>query len=143
MLPLEYCPAVHTSQLFLHIPAPSHPTHSYLLSSSHSSRYRGISPCPKSQRGRSPLTVNAQLAVPNHLLNLTLLLQIIQRFPCEAAINLQSVHERGDCDETVGLDIFVEFVRGGFVEDDGVVGLVLDCCPRKIESVRARRGCAW
>ena len=81
--------------------------------------------------------------MPNHLLNLALLLQIIQRFPRETAIDLQSVHERGDCDETVGLDVFVEFVRGGFVEDDGVVGLVLDCCPRKVESARDRRRCIW
>ena len=73
--------------------------------------------------------------MPNHLLDLTLLLQIIQRFPREAAIDLQPVHERGDCDEAVGLDVFVEFVRGGFVEDDGVVGFVLDCCSRKVESI--------
>ena len=102
-----------------------------------------LAPSPKSQQSRSPLTVNAQLAVPNHLLNLTLLLQIIQRFPCKAAVDLQSVHERGDCDETVGLDVFVEFVRGGFVEDDGVVGLVLDCFPEKVESARDFRRCAW
>jgi hypothetical protein len=25
------------------------------------------------------------------------------------------------------LDIFVEFIGGGFVENDGVLGLVLDC----------------
>ena len=81
--------------------------------------------------------------MPNHLLDLTLLLQIIQRFPCEATIDLQPVHEGRDCDETVGLDVFVEFVRGGFVEDDGVVGLVLDYCPSKIESARAPRGCVW
>ena len=64
--------------------------------------------------------------MPNHFLDLPLLLQIVQRFPRQAAIDLQSVHERGDCDEAVGLDVFVEFVGGGFVEDDGVVGLVLD-----------------
>ncbi len=76
---------------------------------------------------RSKLTVNAQLAVPHHLFNLSLLLQITQRLPCQTAIDLESVDERGDCDEAVGLDVFVEFVGGGFVEDDGVVGLVLDC----------------
>ncbi len=65
--------------------------------------------------------------MPNHLLDLSLLLQIIQRLPCQAAIDLQSVDERSDCDEAVGLDVFVEFVGGGFIEDDGVVGLVLDC----------------
>ena len=63
----------------------------------------------------------------HHLLNLSLLLQIVQRLPGETAIDLQSIDEGGDCDEAVGLDVFVEFVRGGFVEDDGVVGLVLDC----------------
>lgn len=62
-----------------------------------------------------------------HLLDLPLLLQIIQCLPCEATIDLQSINEGGDCDEAVGLDVFVEFVGGGFVEDDGVVGLVLDC----------------
>lgn len=72
--------------------------------------------------------------MPNHLLNLPLLLQIIQRLPCETAIDLQPVHERGDCDETVGLDIFVEFIGGSFVENNGVVGLVLDCS-RRAESV--------
>ena len=75
--------------------------------------------------------------MPNHLLDLALLLQIIQRFPCQAAIDLQSIDERGDGDETVGLDVFVEFIRGGFVEDDGVVGLVLDC-GRRIELAGAR-----
>ena len=62
----------------------------------------------------------------HHLLDLSLLLQIIQRLPCETPIDLQSINERGDCDEAVGLDVFVELVGGGFVEDDGVVGLVLD-----------------
>jgi hypothetical protein len=66
--------------------------------------------------------------MPNNLLNLSLLLQIVQRLPCQASIDLQSVDERSNCDEAVGLDIFIEFVGGGFVEDDGVVGLVLDYC---------------
>ncbi len=65
--------------------------------------------------------------MPNNLLNLPLLLQIIQRLPRQTAIDLQPIDERGDRDEAVGLHVFVEFVRGGFVEDDGVVGLVLDC----------------
>lgn len=62
----------------------------------------------------------------NHLLDLSFLLQIIQRFPCEATIDLQPVDEGSDCDEAVGLNVFVKFVGGGFVENDGVVGLVLD-----------------
>lgn len=62
----------------------------------------------------------------HHLLDLPLLLQVIQCFPCQASIDLQSVHEGGYGDEAVGLDVFVEFVGGGFIEDDCVVGLVLD-----------------
>lgn len=72
----------------------------------------------------------------NHLLDLSLLLQIIQRLPCETAIDLQSVDKGGNCNEAVGLNVFVEFVGGGFVEDDGVVGLVLDYC-KTAESARA------
>ncbi len=64
--------------------------------------------------------------MPNHLFDLSLLLQITQRLPCQTTIDLESVDERGDCDEAVGLNVFVEFVGGGFVQDNGVVGLVLD-----------------
>jgi len=35
-----------------------------------------------------PLTINAQLAMTHHLLNLPLLLQIIQRLSCQTAIDL-------------------------------------------------------
>ena len=67
----------------------------------------------------------------HNLLNLPLLLQIIQRLPRQTAIDLQTIDERGDGDQAVRLDIFIEFVGGGFVEDDGVVGLVLDCLMEK------------
>ena len=65
--------------------------------------------------------------MPHHLLNLTLLLQIIQRLSRQTAVDLQSIDESGHGDQSIGLHVFVEFVRGGFIEDDGVVGLVLDC----------------
>lgn len=65
--------------------------------------------------------------MPHHLLDLALLLQILQRLPRKGPIDLQPIDKRGHGDETVGLHVFVEFVRGGFVEDDRVVGLVLDC----------------
>ena len=71
-------------------------------------------------------TVDVQLAVSDDLLDEALLLQVGKRLSCEGAIDLQSIDEGGDGDETVGLDIFLEFVGGGFIEDDGVVGLVLD-----------------
>lgn len=61
------------------------------------------------------------------LLDLALLLQLVQRLASQRAVDLQPVDQRRDRDEPVGLHVFVEFVRGGFVEDDGVVGFVLDC----------------
>lgn len=86
------------------------------------------------------LTVNAQLAVPNNLLDLPLLLQIVQRLPRKTAIDLQTIDERRDGDEAVGLHVFVQFVRGGLVEDDGVIGLVLDCRRVQIEFDAGMRG---
>lgn len=67
----------------------------------------------------------------HNLLDLALLLEIVQRLPCQAAVDLQSIDEGRDGDETVGLDIFVEFVGCGLVEDDGVVGLILDCAGKE------------
>lgn len=75
----------------------------------------------------------------NYLLNLTLLLQVVQCLPCETPIDLQSIDERGDSDQAVGLDVFVEFVGGGFVEDDGMVGLVLNCALRETKSARLEK----
>lgn len=68
------------------------------------------------------------------LLDLALLLQILQCLPRQGPVDLQPIDEGGDRDETVRLHVFVEFVRGGFVEDDGVVGLVLDCCEKTIST---------
>lgn len=72
-------------------------------------------------------TVDAQLAVPNDLLDLALLLEIRKGFPGERAVDLQPVDQRGDGDEAVGLHVLLELVGGRLVEHHGVVGLVLDC----------------
>lgn len=77
-------------------------------------------------RRRHRPRVDTQLAMPHHLLNLPLLLKITQRLPRQGSIDLQPIDERGNGDEAVRLDIFVQFVGGGFVEDDGVVGFVFD-----------------
>ena len=74
------------------------------------------------------------------LLDLALLLQIVQRLACERAIDLQPVDQRRDRYEPVGLDVLVEFVRRGFVEDDGVVGFVLDCLEGERWSAGVFRG---
>ena len=86
-------------------------------------------------RRRHGPRVDAQLAVSNNLLDLALLLQVIQRLPRQTPVDLQSIDKGGNGDEAVGLDVFVEFVRGGFIEDDGVVGLVLDCAAEGRKSV--------
>lgn len=65
----------------------------------------------------------------DNLLDLTLLLEILKGLAGKAAVDLQTVDKGGDGDQTVGLDILVETVGGGLLEDDGVLGLVLDCFP--------------
>lgn len=63
----------------------------------------------------------------NNLLDLTSLLEVGKRLPCERAVNLQTIDEGGDGDKAIGADILLELVVGLLVEDYGVVGLVLDC----------------
>ena len=64
--------------------------------------------------------------MPDHFLDLALLLQIIQRFPSKTPVDLETINQRCDGDEAVRLHVLVELVGSGFVEDHGVVGLVLD-----------------
>lgn len=71
--------------------------------------------------------------MPNDLPNLPLLLQLGQRLPSEAAVDLEAVNQGSHRDQAVGLDILVELLLGGLVEDNGVVGLVLDYRNRQIE----------
>lgn len=63
----------------------------------------------------------------NDLLDLTTLLEVSKALTGKAAVDLVTVDEGGDGDQTVGLDILVELLGGGLVEDDGVLGLVLNC----------------
>lgn len=65
--------------------------------------------------------------VSNDLLDRALLLEIVKALAGKAAVDLQSVDERGDRDQAVGLHILEELLGGGLVEDDSVLGLVLDC----------------
>lgn len=62
--------------------------------------------------------------MPHHLPNLPLALQLPERVPGHRAINLHPVDEGGYRDEAVRLDVLVEALDGGLVEDDGVVRLV-------------------
>jgi hypothetical protein len=71
-------------------------------------------------------TVDVQLRVSNDLLDLAVLLEISKRFACKRAVDLQAIDEGGNGNEAVGLDILLELVVGLLVEDDSVLGLVLD-----------------
>src|SRR5277367_6497739 len=83
--------------------------------------------------------VDASPAVSNNLLDHALLLEVFQCLPRQRAVDLQPVDEDCDGDEAVGLHVFVELLGGGFIEHDGVVGLVLDWLPVS-KSLRAREG---
>lgn len=78
---------------------------------------------PSGERKR---TVDLHLAVPNNRPDLSLLLEILQALARERAVDLEAIHQCRHGHEAVGLYIFVELVGGGLVEDDGVLGLVLD-----------------
>lgn len=62
----------------------------------------------------------------NNLLDLTALLEVGEGLAGKAAVDLETVDEGGNGDQTVGLNILVELLGSGLVEDDGVLGLVLD-----------------
>ena len=63
----------------------------------------------------------------NNLLNDALLLEIVQGLAGQGAVDLQPVDEHGGRDEAVGLHVLLQLFGGVLVEDDGVVGFVLDC----------------
>jgi len=64
--------------------------------------------------------------VLNNGLDDALLLEVLDALPCQRAVDLHAVDEGGDGDEAEGRDILVELLGRGLVEDDGVLGLVLD-----------------
>lgn len=73
-------------------------------------------------------TVDVAGVVTDNLLDGALGFEIVQGLAGEGAVDLQAIDEDGNGDQTVGLDILVETLLEGLVEDDGVDGLVLDCC---------------
>lgn len=75
----------------------------------------------------------------NNLLDLPLLLQVLEALARERAVDLETVDEGGNGDETVGLDVLVELVGSGLVKKDGVLGLVLDCIRNQSVFCRVHR----
>lgn len=67
----------------------------------------------------------------DNLLDLALLLEVLKSLTGEGAVDLKTVDKGGDGDETVGLDVLVETLSDLLLEDNGVLGLVLDCLQRK------------
>ena len=57
-------------------------------------------------------------------LNLSLFLQMSNRNPCQAPINFQPLNEDALANEFEGGDFLQDTVVGGFVEGNGVLGLV-------------------
>lgn len=72
-------------------------------------------------------TVDAHAGVTNDLLDLAVSLKVVESLAGKAAVDLETIDKGGDSDQTVGLDILLKLVVGGLVENDGVLGLVLDC----------------
>jgi hypothetical protein len=64
--------------------------------------------------------------VTDNLLDLAVCLEISESLAGERTVDLQAIDEGRNGDEAVGLDILLELVVGLLVEDNGVVGLVLD-----------------
>ena len=60
------------------------------------------------------------------LLDLALLFEVCEGLAGKASVDLESVDKRRNGDETVGLYVFVELVGCRLVEDDGVLGFVLN-----------------
>jgi len=85
------------------------------------------------------LTVDVSRAMTDHLLDLPFVLKVIQRFPCERSVDFQPVDEDGDSDKAIRLDIFLQLLGGIFIEDDGVIGLVLDYNSNPYISLRPTR----
>ena len=61
----------------------------------------------------------------NNLLDLSLLLEIRERTAGQGTVDLKTIHQGSNSDKTVRLHVLVELVGRGFVEDYGVLGLVL------------------
>lgn len=65
--------------------------------------------------------------VANNLLDLTVLLKLGESLAGQAAVDLETVDQRSDGDQTEVLNILLETLGGLLLKDDVVVGLVLDC----------------
>ena len=77
----------------------------------------------------------------NDLLYHTLLLQIFQCRPRQASIDFEPIDEDSGGDESVSLDVFLHLLVRRFIEDYGVVRLVLDLALRPLLLLLLAAGC--
>jgi hypothetical protein len=80
--------------------------------------------------------------VTNNLLDLTVGLEVVKGLAGERTVDLKTIDEGGDGDQAVRLDILVELVGDVLVEDNSVLGLVLDCAAVSSNSPAKRCLCA-
>jgi hypothetical protein len=64
--------------------------------------------------------------VADNLLDLAVLLKLLESLASQAAVDLETVDKGGNGDQTEVLDVLLETLGRLLLEDDGVVGLVLD-----------------
>jgi hypothetical protein len=81
-------------------------------------------------------TVDVQAVVADNLLDLAALLEVSESLAGEAAVDLETIDEGGDGDQAVGLDILVELLSDSLVEDNSVLGLVLNYKSKKTKLVQ-------
>lgn len=100
----------------------------HLVSTTDGTGWSRVSTCSGrgSGTGEGGHTVDLHLAVSDDGLDHALLLEVGEALSGQRTVDLHSVDEGGDGDQAVGLDILVELLGSGLVEDDGVLGLVLD-----------------
>jgi hypothetical protein len=89
-------------------------------------------------------TVDVQLRVTDNLLDLAVGLEVVEGFPGERTVDLETIDEGGNGDQAVGLNILLEAVVLLLVEDNSVLGLVLDCaaCQWRFLQMTVGLGCA-
>ena len=63
----------------------------------------------------------------HHRFDLALGLVVLQRRACDRSVDLVSIDECRNGDKTGRLDFFVELFLDALIDDNGVIGLVLDC----------------
>ena len=93
-------------------------------------------PVAHERRTKGIRTVDQLAAVVHDPLDLALLLQVPDSYPCQAPIDLQPLDEDALTDKAEGRDFLQNTVVGGLVKDHRMLGLVLDLSLRPLLLLR-------